>query len=139
MKIYQITVIMVGLMFLFNIAGIPTTSNQIITALGGTASSDITNSTLFGILATFLLAVAGITAVGIFIGQYAAEAAFNASVATFISGIYLLYASDFYSIVKLVAATSGTTSWEYYATWSLIVPLIAGLVIAVIEFVQGKD
>jgi hypothetical protein len=139
MKIYTITVVLVGLMFMFNIFGIPTTSNKIIDSIGGTASSDITTSSLFGYVVVFLAAVGIITVAGIMIGQYAAQAAFTAAVATFIGSIYLLFSADLYSIVKLVGFYSGVTSWQYYITWALIVPLIAGMIIAVVEFVQGKD
>ena len=139
MIVYYFTMIAVGLMFLLNIAGIPTGTSQILNLIGGTGTG-ITTSSFFVALGVFFAAVAAITIVStIFLGQYPAQAALTATIATFLAGIYLLFVNDLISIVRLIGESTNNTGWAYWLAWLIIIPAVVGYSLSLIKFIQGTD
>jgi len=150
MKIYVMTIIAIGLMFLFYLAGIGTPS-MVLSAIGGkatnstTASGDVTdtqqfsNSNLFLFAGIFIAGVIAMSVTSIQIGGYSLNTPLEALIGAFIGGVYLLFATDLFAIVSYVGSLTGSTGWIYYSTWAIIVPLLGGYTISLIEFIRGND
>jgi len=140
MKVYTFTVIAIGIMFLFNIAGLDTGTSQILDALGGVETTGgFQGTNLWIAIAVFVAASIAVAVSRISIGGFSLNTPIEALIATFIGGIYLLFASDLYSIVSYIGGIAGTTSWEYYTCWAVIVPILAGYTISIVEFIRGND
>ena len=144
MKIYYFTVIAVGIMFLLLVGGVETNSSKVIDAIGGLNPSGWQGSTLW------ILAIAAfvgfVATTRITIGGYSLTPSVEAVIAVFVAGMYLLFASDMYSIVTKmgelscdVVGTLSTCGWEYLVTWAIILPLMAGYTISLISFIRGSD
>ena len=158
MKIYTITVVVIGLMFLFGIAGIPTNSSKVIAMFGDTNSSNVIAPATIGsdgsvtasgtggfsgkpitiliILAAVVILVMA-TQSSISIGQFSLRISLESITAGFIGLIYGAFVLDLFSIVNLVGSLTNNTGWGYWITWSIIVPLIGGYTVAVYEFIRG--
>ena len=144
MKIYYFTVIAVGIMFLLFLGGIETNSSKLLDAIGGVNPSGWESSTLWIIaIATFTGFVA---TTRITIGGYSLTPSIEAVVAVFVAAMYVLFASDMYSIVTKIGESScdvvgtiSTCGWEYLVAWAIILPLMAGYTISLISYIRGAD
>jgi hypothetical protein len=153
MKIYYFIVVTIGLMFLFNLAGITNESKSIdYTGLGNgsvppdfTPSSEETDASNLSHSTTFWALIAAAAALffagsfrvsaGIVQFQLVTETIF-AGIASFIAVMFL---SDVYSILsKMYEITGGTGIW-YYLTWMIIAPYLVGFGAALVEFIRGSD
>ena len=146
MKIYYFMVIFVGIMLLFNISPIETTSNQVISYVSGDNPEGWTTSEFFitiGVLIGSAIALAGIS-----IQVFGSGVSFSIEsvYAVFISAIYVIFAADIMSILTkiktLTCPASGllsTCSWEYLVALMIIIPLMIGYLIASVEFIRGSD
>ena len=137
MKVYYLTVMAVGIMFLFYVAGIETNSSNIISAIGNPTnwSSGTIWVLAIAAMSAFLLLTNKISAFG-----FTVQASTEAIIAVFVGGIYIIFAADLYSIVTFVGSiTDSSTNWIYYLVWSLIVPLMIGYTISLIDYIRGSD
>lgn len=137
MKVYYFTVIACGLMFLLNLAGIDTNSSQIINFISG-SNIDGWRTSLMWIAVG--VAVGGfILTTRISIGGFSYSPSVESVVAIFIGAIYLIFASDMYSIVSKVSTLTGGTGWAYWAVWALIIPMMAGYSISIVSYIRGTE
>lgn len=137
MKIYYFTIIAVGLMFLLNLFGIDTTSNQIIDFVGGNSPEEWESSNLWVYLLVAIVGLVGLKIINL--GTFSIQTSTDAIIASFISFIYVVFASDLYSILTFTSGLTGGTGWVYYTIWALIIPTMAGYTIALLEFIRGND
>ena len=162
MKVYVMTVIVVGIMILFNLAGIPTTSNKVLTIFANTNTSNVVapvsvttegnsssfsinssatpNSTIYWIVAVVVFLVIAATS-QITIGGFSLRGSIESVIAGFIGTIYVLFVIDLLSILNLIASYYGTEplGWAYWVAFAIIIPTIAGYTISVVEFIRGND
>ena len=146
MKIYYFLVIFVGIMILFNIAGIETTSNQIFSYVGGDNPENWSTSGFLIRIAILLGAAALLAGVKISVLGSGISVTTEGIFALFIEVVYVIFAADIFSILTkiktLTCPASGllsACSWEYSVALLIIVPLMVGYFIASIEFIRGSD
>jgi len=144
MKVYYFTVIAVGIMFLMYLGGVETTSNNLVSAVGGINPSGWESSTLW------ILAIAAfvgfVATTRITIGGYSLTPSVEAVVAVLVTGMYILFAADMYSVVSKIGESScevigtlSTCGWEYLLAWAIVLPIMAGYTISLISFIRGSD
>lgn len=162
MKVYVMTVIVVGIMILFSLAGIPTTSNQVLTYFADTNTSSVSSpvsvssgsnnsafvpgsssskqGTIYWVVGIAIFAIMAVTN-QITIGGFSLRGSIESVVAGFIGVIYVLFVVDLLSILNLIASYYGDNplGWAYWVSFAVIIPVIAGYTISVIEFIKGGD
>lgn len=144
MKVYYFTVIAVGLMFTLFLAGIDTTSSQVISFVGGTSPESWRTSLLW--IAAIAAFAAFATTSRVSVGGTSYQASVEFVVAGFVTATYAIFASDMYSIVsKMYSLTCPeiggilACSWEYWVVWAIIIPIMAGYTISLISYIRGSD
>ena len=135
MKIYYFTIIAIGLMFTLNLAGINTGSHQILNLVGGTTPT--TTSQLWVYIGIALVAFSVLTSVSI--GGFAINKTTESIVAVLMYAVFSFFLADMYSVVSLVGTITDFTGWQYYVTWAIIIPLMAGYGLSLIEYIRGVD
>ena len=162
MKVYVMTVIVVGIMILFSLAGIPTTSNKVLTYFANTNTSSIispvsissgnnssvfvpnnsssSQGTVYWIVGIAIFAIMAVTN-QITIGGFSLRGSIESVIAGFIGVIYVFFVIDLLSILNLIASYYGDSplGWAYWVSFAVIIPVIAGYTISVIEFIRGND
>lgn len=145
MKVYYFTLMAVGLMFLLSLSGVETSSNQVINAIGGNDPSGYVNYTLWialGVaIASFVATTTRISA-----GVISFQASRESIMAVFMSALYVLFASDMFSILSKVKSISCpidaaivSCGWTYWVAWIIIVPITIGYAISIVQFIYGTD
>jgi hypothetical protein len=146
MKVYYFTVIAIGLMLTLYLGGIDTTSSQIITGISGQNPSFWQSSALWIALAAALGGFIA-TSVRIGIGSTFTQVTRESVVAGLMTVVYVIFASDMYSIitkVKSIECTIGQSivgcgSWILWTIWVIINALLVAYALAIIEFIGGHD
>ena len=134
MKMYYFLTIIVGLMMLFNLAGINTTTGYVLTNL------DILNnpqgfqsSTIYlAIVAIFLVAVTG----GIVIGFFTKTSPESYLVAP-LAGILVLFVGDLISIITYTNSLG--VKWVSYIVTMIMGALVFGYAVSVLDWWRGID
>ncbi len=138
MKIFNYIILIIGLIAIFEIAGIPTGSSNILSFVGldtGTGSTTTTSSlfnSIFGV--TGILIGLG---VGIAVGFITKSQPENFIILPLITGSFVFFAGAFISIINYSVGT--------HAVWvSSIITIILGLLsvgylISLVEFFRGTD
>ena len=153
MKVYYFMIIAVGLMFLFNLAGIETGSNQIFDLfqvnLNQTANihptvtaTDITiidNASTFWIALAAAILLFGATTIKISAGFASLQITTEAVLAALSGFIFVVFATDFLSILNYMRIVTGGTGWEFHLTWILIVPFLIGFALSIIQLIKGTE
>ena len=134
MKIYNYTLMTIGLITLMYIAGFDVASNWVITNLG---LLNLANYQSFG----FWTAIGGIFAIT-GLGTVAIGTLLNISPTYIIKALYVmtpltLLLMDFISI--MVKLNSLGVAWAYWVIAALMLPLIGAYSIALVEFWEGRD
>lgn len=132
-------------MFLLLIGGIETSSSQIINAIGGNGPSLWQLSTFWIAIAAALVLFVATNKISA--GGFSFQASRESVMAAFIGTIYIIFASDMYSIVSKIysiecAVGTGLLScgsWEYWLIWAIVMPLLIGFGISIIQFIGGSD
>jgi len=132
-KLYTYVVLTVGLVILFNAAGLQT-SGSIIMEQFGISFGNIQNFRTGALFVTFLVsAVASLTASGIVIGILG-----RGNPEIFVTALYATpltaLVGDMISIVVL-----GGKGFAGYLIFLIMAPLIAGYVISLYDWIRGKD
>lgn len=162
MKLYYFMIIMIGLMYTFSLAGIETGSNDLFqkmnilgenlndTVINPTLSStteydtqDISNASYYW--AAFVIAMIVIAGAGVLGSVEVLGSGFNtgsfltAVVAVLSSFIYGMFATDLFSILKLMYEITGGSGWQFHLTWILIVPILFAFPVSLIQFIKGNE
>lgn len=150
MRFYTFIIIIVGIMILFNIAGIDTPSARVVDALSGTGSW--TDWTIWAALLIAISASIGLAGARISVLGVGWQGSMEAVVGAFVSVTLTFFVSDFLSILTKVGETTCTKylldghcaglayhTWEYYVIFMLIIPISAGVIYTVIDYIRGTD
>ena len=133
-KIFNYTVLLVGLLILLNFAGLPTASSELLKMLGYNSLTGITSSTFYiEIIALLAAAVGGAIAIGIFTKQSTE----SIIVAPFAALLLAWSIADAVSIITYV--NSFGLAWLTFIMTLIFVPLIAGYFIAIVQWWRGND
>ena len=132
-------------MFLLLIGGVETSSSRIINAIGGDGPSLWELSIFWIAIASALVLFVATNKISA--GGFSFQASRESVMAAFVGAIYIIFASDMYSIVSKIksvecavgAGLLSCGSWEYWVIWAIIMPLLIGFGISVIQFVGGSD
>jgi len=144
MRVYNATIIAIGVMFVLLIGGISTTSSKVIDSIGGNGPSLWKNSALWVAVAVALAAFVATNKISA--GGFSFQASRESVVAAFAAALYVFFVSDLLSVVSKVGETScpvgsvitGCT-WQYWVIWGMFIPLVAGYGISLVEFIGGSD
>ena len=133
-KVWTYVFIITGIMILFTLAGLNTSGGYVIGVLGlgdSTGLTRIQETPLWSKIIWGLGILAGITAVivGIF-GRSISTLPISAGIA---SGFLLLFVGDLISIISFVEG------WERWILVLIIAPLVIGFLLAIYEWVIGRD
>ena len=144
MRVYNYTLIAIGIMFILLVGGVETNSSLIIQGIGGDNPSFWKTSTLW--IAVIAALVAFIATNRISAGGFSFQASRESVMAAFATAIYVVFMSDLMSIVSKVAETTcpiGASitgcGWEYWIIWAIVIPMGAGYGISLIQFIGGSD
>ena len=134
MKVYYFLTIIVGLMILFNIAGISTTTGYVLNYLDIVDNpQNLQNTNLYSIIiGIFITAVVG----GIVIGYFTKSSPESYLVAP-LAGILVLFVGDIISIYSYVNGLG--IDWIKYIVMMILIPLALGYIISIVEWWRGTD
>lgn len=134
MKTYNYIFIMVGMMILFYLAGIATTTGYILSKFDlANNPQDFQQSEFFTIVVGIF---AGVLVSGIVIGYFTKSSPESYLVAPF-AAILMLFVGDAISII--VYAQSLGYAWLTYLITLIFAPIIVGYVLSVVEWWRGVD
>jgi len=132
-KLFTYAIITIGLVILFNAAGLQTVGSVVMEEFG-ISFETIQNFATSDLTRTFLvLALGGLAAVGIIIGILGRGSA-EIAVTAFYALPLVSLMGDLISIVVF-----GGTGWVGYLLFLIMAPLIGGYVIALYDWVRGRD
>jgi hypothetical protein len=142
MKVYYFTVMAVGIMLLFSLAGIDTASSKIVSTIGNPENwtSGFLWVAAIAAFGLFLVLTSRISALG-----FTFQASTESIVAAVVIATYSIFAADILSIISLLNSITGSTGtettskWIYYLGWLIIIPLMAGYTLALIDWIRGTD
>lgn len=134
MKVYYFLTIIVGLMILFNIAGINTTTGYVLNYLDIVDNpQNFQDTNLYNtIIAIFITAVVG----GVVIGYFTKSSPESYLIAPF-CGLLVLFVGDIISIYSYVSGLG--IDWIKYIVMMILIPLALGFCISIVEFWRGTD
>ena len=132
-KLFTYVILTVGLVILFNAAGLQT-AGSIVMEKFGIEFGEIQNFRLGTLFITFLVsAIAGLLAAGIIMGTLGRGSPELAVTALYATPLVALV-GDLVSIIVF-----GGTGWVGYLIFLIIAPLLAGYVISLYDWVRGRD
>ena len=132
-KLFTYVILTVGLVILFNAAGLQT-AGSIVMEKFGIEFGEIQNFRLGTLFITFLVsAIAGLLAAGIIMGTLGRGSPELAVTALYATPLVALV-GDLVSIIVF-----GGTGWVGYLIFLIMAPLIAGYVISLYDWVRGRD
>lgn len=135
-RIVTYTMVMVGLLLLMNMAGLPTASGGLLSALANGNISLILSSTFYVVAAGIFLLTLGGIAIGIFTKQ-SAESYILMPMAGF---LLALTANDFIALYTYFNGAAFTgQAWIGNLTLLIMLPLIAGYFISLVQWWRGND
>lgn len=135
-KVFNYTILLVGLLLLFYLSGIPTASHQLIDVLfGSDLKGNPITSTFAQLIGSLFVAAAAAGITASFFGRQSNES----SIFAVIIGTTLLFwtTADFMSIPVLLGETAPV--WVKSVLYLIFFPLIAGYYIAMVQFWRGND
>jgi hypothetical protein len=157
MKLFNFTIIALGIMIIMYLAGVGNTNSSLIvnsillknttqisasTALP-TISTGITNWVDFsnwwkaiGIL------LGGIVLVGVFkiiIGSYQTTPALDIIYAAFAGGIYSIFVTDIIGLLTYVGSITNYSGWVFWVIASILIPFAVMYSFSLISYIKGND
>jgi len=136
-KMFVYVVLVIGLMLLFNWAGLATTTGVVLGMFSITNPASLASfqeSGFYTALITALILLGGVT--GIIIGTLGRGSTVTAIMAGVASAVLVFFIGDLISIVAY-ANTSG--NWVGYLAAGIMIPLIFGYILSVLDWVRGHD
>lgn len=134
MKFLTIVIISIGLIVLFNAAGITTPSGGLTKQFLEGGLTTFSTTTFWTLLITVLtLAATGAVVAGLF-GRAPSESYLIASLVSIFLGLVLIDMSSVY--LKLLELADGWMDWVVTA---IFIPLFIGLFVSVISYWRGSD
>ena len=132
-KLFTYVIITIGLVVLFNAAGLQTAGSVVMEKLG-IDFGNIENFRLGTLFTTFLVsAIASLVATGIIMGTLG-----RGSPEIFVTALYaaplIALIGDMISIIVF-----GGVGWVGYLIFMIMAPLIGGYVITLYDWVRGRD
>ncbi len=138
MKVFNYIILIIGLIIMFEIAGIPTGSANILTFVGIdlNTGSTTTNSNLFNSIfgTTGILIGLG---VGIAVGFITKSQPENFIILPLITGSFVFFMGAFTSII--IWAQENTSIWSSTIVSLVLGVLSVGYIISLVEFFRGTD
>jgi len=137
-KIFTYVFMAVGIVILLLAAGIPTTSNYVLSQMGFTSPSAAANfqaSAFYGSILFYLglmAALTGIIIVGL-LGRGQSDLPITALLA---SAVLILFIGDF---VSLIAYANNYYEWGGWLVFLVVAPFIVGYILALYDWTRGKD
>lgn len=146
MKVYYYTIIAIGLIFLFYLAGISTSTTQLINFVSGNSPEGWESSSMWVYLIGTLIVAFGFTTIKVGFFGSSVQVTPESVMAAFVGFIFASFASSLYGILTYVrgisceidSAVSGC-SWEYWVVWAVMIPFMTGYLISLVEFIRGSD
>ena len=142
-KVFNLVMLMIGVLLLLGLAGFPTATNWILGSFGLTANSSGINWSA-GILSVLAIVTIGgiftLSAVGsgsIQIGTFVINTTESKIVATVANAVMAWFILDLISIIQ-VANTFGEP-WVGTITALMVLPMIGGVVFAMVNWWRGND
>jgi len=133
-KLYTYIFIIIGLMVLFNMAGLNTVSGVILNKLGIVEGniSDVQSSTLYYIL---LAAMAALVTAGVIMGIFG-----RGSPEIFVTaGLAVPLVAFVGDLVSITITASGEGTWVGAVVFLIMAPLIGAYIFALYDWVRGRD
>jgi len=137
-KLLTYIFLVVGLMILFNVAGLTTSTGIILQQLGIINPESVSNiqSTSFYIVIA-VVALAALIGVGAAVSIGVFKTTVNETAITAVAGLTLaLFIGD---LISIVTYAGGTENWVKYLIFLIMTPIIFGYVISLYDWVRGKD
>ena len=138
-RVWTFTLITIGMMFLLAAGGIPTTSGYILGMIGfNTGTLDWVNNFqtggFYGSLLTLMAILAGVSAVviGIF-GSQQTDLPIRGTIAT---TILILFIGDTIATINYASLQATYLGW---VVTLLFFPLVLGYILALVDWIGGKD
>lgn len=135
-------ILIVGLMVLFNLAGLATSTGVILGQFGLREPEDMSGfegkAFWVALAVTGLLALVGVgtnISIGVF-GVRANEISITAIVAT---SILIFFVTDLISIGNALTSFGGTLSFVKYIGYLVMLPIIFGFAHSIYDWVRGRD
>ncbi len=145
MRVFNFSIVALGIMFFLLVGGIETNSGQIINGIFGDGPS-VWENTIFwaAILAAFTSFLATNR---IAIGGFSFQASVPSIMAFVAGALYILFMADIMSIaakIYSIECIDGATiltcgSWEYLVVLSVVLVMGLGYGISLIQFIGGSD
>jgi hypothetical protein len=136
-KIYTYMIITIGLMILFNLAGLATTTGLILGRFGITDPAALTTFENSGFYAEVTAALALLVGtLGIAIGVLTRGYSTTAIMAGVAVGVLTFFVGDLVSIVSYANQSGG---WIGYVAFAIMTPLVFGYILSVLDWVRGHD
>lgn len=139
-KLYTYVVICIGLIILFNLAGLQTLSGTILEQFGIESYEKISNfqgSAFYLLLEGLLVALAGLSGVGVIASFFGKNINVDAAFAGFASGIMIYFIIDLIHITSLLQTE--TDAWISALTVLIMLPFLIGFVMALVGWMRGMD
>lgn len=136
-KIFTYIFIIVGLMTLFNLAGINTLTGYLISQLGFTTGNyeSFQAGGYFIALAIVALGALATVGTGIKIGVFSLQPK-ETSIAAVAATTLLLFLADLFAIIQYSFSHGG---WTGYIVFLIMTPIVFGFVLALFDWARGKD
>jgi len=129
--------ITIGLMVLFNIAGLATTTGVILGMFGITDPESLALFEESALYVQFTSALALIAAISVItIGVFSRASNITAIFAGVASAVLIFFVGDLISIVAYANRSGG---WVGYLAFAIMTPLVFGYVLSVLDWVRGHD
>ena len=132
-KIFNYTIIILGTLFLLNLAGLTTASGQMFNYLFNDGANPFSSLGYIAFAAIFTTGVAA----AIIIGSFTKQSTESWVVAP-VAGVLFSWAiTDMYSVITLASGIG--SSWVANLIKLIMWPLIAGYFIAIVQWWRGND
>ena len=141
-KLYMYMMVSVGLMLLFNIIGLATTTGVLLGKLGILKPADIANiqetsywTTMIGYIALFA------TVAGVIVGSLTRGASIT-GIAASAAGLLVLLVLDLISVVTFANSAANPTGFQSamgYLVFLIFAPLIVAYLVALFDWVRGFE
>lgn len=136
-KMYTYMMITLGIMILFNLAGLATTTGIILGRFGITNPESLTTFQESGFYVEAVAAIALLVgALGIAIGTLTRGYSTTAIFAGIASAILVLFVGD---LISIVAYANQSGNWIGYLVFAIMTPLIFGYILSVLDWIRVHD